>query len=299
MEIVKSVKELQCMITSLKNSGKNIALVPTMGYLHEGHMSLIARAKELADIAVASIFVNPTQFAPNEDFSRYPRDFEHDCKVAESQKCDIIFAPTVDEMYPGGFNTELSIKGISSKFEGSFRPIHFNGVATVVSKLFNAALPDMAVFGQKDYQQVLVVKQFVRDMLFPVKIVVAPTVRESDGLAKSSRNIYLSAEERQIAPLIFNTLNLAKSHIEQGEKRRKIINAIMLNSLRSSNAFKIDYVAAADADDFSEPEEFVPGQRIVLMMAVYLGKTRLIDNMLTSLPPAFANKNSFVEGIAK
>ena len=297
MEIVKSVKELQCLVKSFKTAGKNVALVPTMGYLHEGHLSLISRAKELADIAVTSLFVNPTQFAPNEDYSRYPRDFEHDCLAAESKHCDILFAPSTEEMYPDSFNTEIHIKGISGKFEGSFRPIHFNGVATIVSKLFNAVTPDIAVFGQKDYQQVLVIKQLVHDMLFPVKIVVAPTVREEDGVAKSSRNIFLSREDRQIAPLIYNTLSLAKSHIEQGEKRRKIINAIMLNSLRSSNAFKIDYAASADADNFDEPEEFVPGQRVVLMIAAYLGKTRLIDNMLTSLPSAFADDGSFVEGL--
>lgn len=284
MEIVRTVKEMQLISNRLRAEGKSIACVPTMGYLHEGHISLITRANEIADISVATLFVNPTQFAPNEDFSRYPRDFERDCSLCENAGLDYLFAPSESEMYPSGYNTEIGIKGISDKFEGVFRPIHFNGVATVVAKLFNAVRPDMAVFGQKDYQQTLVVKQMVRDMLMGVSIVVAPTVREADGLAKSSRNIYLSTEQRQIALTLYNALRDAISAVESGEKRRKVINGIMHNTIRTAGAFQIDYASSADAANLDEPEEFISGQKIVLLIAVYLGKTRLIDNYLVTLP---------------
>lgn len=284
MEVVRTVKEMQAVANKLRSDGKSIACVPTMGYLHEGHISLITRAKELADIAVATLFVNPTQFAPNEDFSRYPRDFDRDSKLCEQAGLDYLFAPTETEMYPEGYNTDIRILGISEKFEGVFRPTHFNGVATVVAKLFNAVRPDLAVFGQKDYQQTLVVKQMVRDMLMGVSIVVAPTVRESDGLAKSSRNIYLSAEQRQIALTLHNALNDAIAAIESGEKRRKVINGIMHNTIRTAGAFQIDYASSADATNLDEPETFASGQKIVLLIAAYLGKTRLIDNHLITLP---------------
>lgn len=275
---------MQAISGKHRAAGETVACVPTMGYLHEGHISLITRAKEIANIAVATLFVNPTQFAPNEDFSRYPRDFDRDCTLCEQAGLDYLFAPNETEMYPTGYNTEINIKGISDKFEGIFRPIHFNGVATVVAKLFNAVRPDYAVFGQKDYQQTLVVKQMVRDMLMGVSIVVAPTVRESDGLAKSSRNIYLSPEQRQVALTIFNALRGAMEAIESGEKRRKVINGIMHNIIRSAGAFQIDYASSADASNLDEPEEFISGQKIVLIIAAYLGKTRLIDNHLITIP---------------
>lgn len=284
MEIVRTVKEMQSISNKLRAEGKSIACVPTMGYLHEGHISLITRANEIADISVATLFVNPTQFAPNEDFTRYPRDFDRDCSLCKDAGLDYLFVPNEVEMYPSGYNTEISIKGISDKFEGVFRPIHFNGVATVVAKLFNAVRPDMAIFGQKDYQQTLVVKQMVRDMLMGVSIVVAPTVREADGLAKSSRNIYLNPEQRQIALTLYNALRDAISAIESGEKRRKVINGTMHNTIRSAGAFQIDYASSADAANLDEPEEFISGQKIVLLIAVYLGKTRLIDNYLVTLP---------------
>ncbi len=283
MEIVRTVKEMQLISNKLRAAGKSIACVPTMGYLHEGHISLITRANEIADISVATLFVNPTQFAPNEDFSRYPRDFDRDCSLCKDAGLNYLFAPSESEMYPSGYNTEISIKGISDKFEGVFRPIHINGVATVVAKLFNAVRPDMAVFGQKDYQQTLVVKQMVRDMLMGVSIVVAPTVREEDGLAKSSRNIYLNPEQRQIALTLYNALKDAISAIESGEKRRKVINGTMHNTIRTAGAFQIDYASSADATNLDEPEEFVSGQKIVLLIAAYLGKTRLIDNYLVTI----------------
>ncbi len=267
-----------------KKQGKMIGFIPTMGYLHEGHLSLIKKSKDMTDVTIASIYVNPTQFAPNEDFTKYPRDFERDKSLAEDAGCDAIFFPSDKEMYPDGYETMVLVDSITKKFEGEKRPGHFDGVATVVTKLFNAVMPDFAFFGQKDYQQTLVIKKLVRDLLFPVSIVIVPTFRQSDGLAMSSRNVYLSTYERTRANIIYKTLLTAKEAILNGEKRRKIINAIMINSLRSEPLVRIDYASAADAEDLSEPEEFQIGQQIVLLIAIYLGKTRLIDNMLAIIP---------------
>lgn len=284
MKIIKNVKEMQRFSLQQKESGKKIGFVPTMGYFHEGHLSLIRKAKESTSITIASIYVNPTQFAPNEDFSKYPRDFERDKELAYKEGCDVIFFPNDSEMYPNGTETMVSVDNISKKFEGEKRPGHFNGVATVVTKLFNAVLPDIAFFGQKDYQQTLVIKKLVEDLLFPVLIEIVPTFRQSDGLAMSSRNVYLSMYERTKADILYRTLLTAKEAILNGEKRRKIINAIMINSLRSEPMVRIDYASAADAENLSEPEEFKSGQQIVLLIAIYLGKTRLIDNMLITIP---------------
>jgi pantoate--beta-alanine ligase len=284
MQLIKTVKEIQAISDKLRAEGKKIGFVPTMGYLHEGHASLVVRAKELADIAIVSIFVNPTQFGPTEDYAKYPRDLNKDLLACEAAGADYVFAPEDKEMYPGGFNTEVSIKGVSDKFEGSFRPIHFNGVATVVTKLFLAVKPHIAVFGQKDYQQTLVVKQAVRDMLMDVAIEVAPTVREADGLAKSSRNTYLSAEERILAITLYKALNSARQIISSGAKNRQAINDAMSEVINNSGAFKIDYASSALFDDLSEPEEFKSGQEIVCLIAAYLGKTRLIDNCLITIP---------------
>lgn len=280
MKIIKTVKEMQEFSLEQKKQGKMIGFIPTMGYLHEGHLSLIKKSKDMTDVTIASIYVNPTQFAPNEDFTKYPRDFERDKSLAEDAGCDAIFFPSDKEMYPDGYETMVLVDSITKKFEGEKRPGHFDGVATVVTKLFNAVMPDFAFFGQKDYQQTLVIKKLVRDLLFPVSIVIVPTFRQSDGLAMSSRNVYLSTYERTRANIIYKTLLTAKEAILNGEKRRKIINAIMINSLRSEPLVRIDYASAADAGDLSEPEEFQIGQQIVLLIAIYLGKTRLIDNML-------------------
>ncbi len=261
-----------------------MALVPTMGYLHDGHSSLILHAKEKADIVIVSLFVNPTQFAQGEDFDSYPQDFEKDKALTEKIGVDYLFMPIADEMYPDGYNSSIDISGISKKFEGTTRPTHFNGVATVVAKLFNSCLPDIAIFGQKDYQQTLVIKRFTKDLNFPVEIVVAPTKREEDGLAMSSRNIYLSEQEREEATILYKSLAKASKAVIEGERNRKVINDIMLKSLKSIANINTDYACAADADTFDEPEEFVSGQEIVLMIAVYLGKTRLIDNAIITLP---------------
>lgn len=279
MKIITKVREMQEISESIRREGKKIACVPTMGYLHEGHLSLVKKGKEYADVVITTNFVNPTQFAPNEDFEQYPRDLERDCKLLEEAGADYVFAPSAEEMYPG-YNTEINIKGVSQKFEGLFRPIHFNGVASVVAKLFIATKPHYAIFGQKDYQQTLVVKQMVRDMLFETEIIIAPIIREEDGLARSSRNIYLSQEERQVATTLHNALLAAKTTIEAGVRNRDRINSVMKNYINETGAFKIDYASIADAETLEEPMDFKSGLKAVLLVAAYLGKTRLIDNEL-------------------
>ncbi|MCK5740637.1 MAG: pantoate--beta-alanine ligase [Chlorobi bacterium] len=284
MKIIRSISEMQAISTEHKSQGQTVALVPTMGYLHEGHSSLMLHAKEKADIVIVSLFVNPTQFAQGEDFDSYPQDFERDKVVTEEIGVDYLFMPIASEMYPEGYSSSVVISGISKKFEGSTRPTHFNGVATVVAKLFNSCLPDIAIFGQKDYQQTLVIKRFTKDLNFPVEVIIVPTKREKDGLAMSSRNVYLSEQERREATILYKSLAKASEAVQKGERNRKIINDVMLKSLKSIANINPDYACAADADTFDEPEEFASGQRIVLIIAVYLGKTRLIDNALITLP---------------
>lgn len=283
MKIIKSISEMQSISDRLRAEGKTIALAPTMGYLHEGHGSLFEKAKDYADIAIASIFVNPTQFAPNEDYDAYPRDLEKDSKLCEAKGIDYIFAPEALEMYYSDYSTYIAVGDVTEKFEGKFRPTHFQGVASVVAKLFLAVKPHYAIFGQKDYQQSLVIKRMNRDLNFGVKIIVAPIVRESDGLAKSSRNSYLSPDNREKATILCHSLNKAKEAIINGETSRKIINAIMINSLRQIGDIKIDYASSALAENLAEPETFKKGDAIVLLIAAYIGKTRLIDNILVTV----------------
>jgi pantoate--beta-alanine ligase len=284
MVVVEKVKEMQKIIDSHRSEGKRIVCVPTMGYFHKGHLSLMELAREYGEIVVTTLFVNPTQFGPNEDFERYPRNFQRDFELAQSVGIDYLFAPTIEEMYPDNFYTKVIVGKFTDKFEGVKRPGHFDGVATVVTKLFNATKPDVAIFGQKDFQQALVIKQLVKELLFDIKIIVAPIVREADGLAMSSRNVYLSEEERKLAPRIFEALNLGIKAVQNGERRRKQINSIVLQHLRQFREFFIDYVAAVDSETLDEPEEFSPGQTVVILVAVYLGKTRLIDNVLVTVP---------------
>jgi len=284
MQIITKISEMQKISRELRSNGKKIAVVPTMGYLHEGHLSLVKIASELADVVITTIFVNPKQFAPNEDFDRYPRDFERDKKALESQKCDYLFYPEINEMYPKDFSTYIQMQGITKVFEGESRPTHFDGVALVVLKLFNITKADIAVFGQKDYQQTLVVKQLVNDLNLDIQIVVAPIVREANGLAMSSRNRYLTEKEREIASIIFVALEEAKRAIASGERRRKIINSIVMSTLRSVPEIKIDYVHTVKADNLEIVDEFLPGEEIVILVACWIGRTRLIDNSTTKIP---------------
>ena len=283
MKIIKTTNEMRSLALEEKISENRIACVPTMGFLHEGHLSLIKRAKQVADVVVVTLFVNPTQFSPNEDFAQYPRDLQRDSELCLAAGADYLFAPSAEEIYPAGYNTEVAVKGVSELFEGKFRPIHFNGVATVVAKLFNIIHPDYAVFGQKDYQQTLVVKQMVRDLLLGVEIIVAPIIRENSGLAKSSRNTYLSDEQKTQALVLSQSLKLAADAIAAGETKSAKINKIMHDNIEKSAFSKIDYACAARAKDLTEPEEFAHGEEVVLLIAAYLGKVRLIDNCLVTI----------------
>lgn len=251
-----------------------------MGYLHDGHASLIRTARAESDLVITTIFVNPLQFAPNEDFTRYPRDLERDWRIAEEAGADVLFTPTPDEMYPSGFQTTISIGGVTTPFEGIFRPTHFDGVATVVAKLFLLTQPHKAFFGQKDYQQCMVVKKLVRDLAMPLEIIICPTKRENDGLAMSSRNVYLSAEERSKATILFKALERAQNLIQQGERKRRAIETLLQETLTSVREITIDYAAAADSETLEQADIFAETQDIVLLLAVRLGKTRLIDNLV-------------------
>ncbi|MCS7176943.1 MAG: pantoate--beta-alanine ligase [Candidatus Kapabacteria bacterium] len=284
MELIVTVHHMQQYADQQRRAGRRIAVVPTMGYFHEGHLSLMRRARQLADVVVTTLFVNPTQFGPGEDYERYPRDLERDRRLAEEVGCDVLFVPSVEEMYPGGYTTVVSVRGISGKFEGRFRPGHFEGVATIVLKLFLATKPHVAIFGQKDWQQTLVVRQLVRDLNVDTEIVVAPTVREPDGLAMSSRNVYLSAEERQKATVLYRALQRGRELVLLGERRRQAIVETMERELLTVPELQVDYAAAAEAYTLEEPDTFSPGQELVLLVAARLGTTRLIDNELVQVP---------------
>ncbi len=280
---IDTIKQMQAISDKLRAENKIIACVPTMGYLHEGHLSLISKAREKADIVVTTLFVNPTQFGPNDDYEKYPRNVEADSMKAEKAGCDYLFVPNVDEMYPKGFQTTIHLSEITQKYEGEFRPGHFDGVATVVAKLFNAVKPHFAVFGSKDYQQTLVIKQMVKDLNIDVDILVANTVREKDGLAKSSRNIYLDKEAREKATILFRALKSAERMLLNGERKRLLINKEMEKILNSVDDLKIDYAVAALSDNFEEPDEFSDNDEIILLIAAKLHDTRLIDNLIVKI----------------
>ncbi len=283
MILVESIKEMQEIADTLRCSNKTIACVPTMGYLHEGHLSLIRYASEISDLVVVTIFVNPMQFGPDEDFERYPRDAEKDSIKACDSGATYIFLPDASEMYPEGFATKVKVGGIADKFEGVYRPGHFEGVATVVLKLFSAVKPHKAVFGQKDYQQTLVIKRMVDDLNLDVEVIVKPTVREEDGLAMSSRNTYLSDEYRRKATILYKALVAAENLLNKGERNREVINNVLVNTLKQVPEIKIDYAAVASAVDLSEPDEFKTRDEVVLLIAARLDDVRLIDNLLVKL----------------
>ncbi len=294
MKVVKSIKEMQNISDLLRADNKKIAVVPTMGYLHNGHISLIEKANELADIVITTLFVNPTQFAPNEDFNKYPRDFDRDCELASNANSDYIFAPNTLEMYPIGHSTIVLVSKVTEKFEGTFRPSHFQGVSTIVTKLFNITKPHFAIFGQKDYQQTLVVRRIIEDLNMDIDLVIAATLRENDGLAMSSRNVYLQESERKKAGIIFRAIEEVKRLIAKGETNRKILNSNLHKILREVVEIKIDYASIALADSLEEPEYFLSGDKAVILIACYLGKTRLIDNSIIIFPNKL-NESNFIE----
>lgn len=278
MKVVKTIEEVREAVSGWRAEGLSVGLVPTMGFLHEGHKSLIVRAAAENDRVVVSDFVNPTQFGPNEDLESYPRDLNRDAALCEEAGTALIFNPEVDEMYAPDTTTFVNMTGPSEDLCGMSRPIHFRGVCTVVSKLFNIVKPDRAYFGQKDAQQLAVIRRMVRDLNFDIQIVGCPIVREADGLAKSSRNTYLSAEERQAALVLSQAVKLGRDMAEAGEKSADAIVDAMKKHIEAEPLAKIDYVKAVDAVSVSPVSEMKPP--VLVAMAVYIGKTRLIDNFI-------------------
>lgn len=256
---------------------KPIGFVPTMGYLHEGHLSLARKAHDECASVVASIFVNPTQFGPSEDLNRYPRSLSRDLSLLESAKVDLTWTPETDEMYPPGFQTWVSVENLATRLEGEQRPGHFRGVTTVVAKLFNSVQPQKAYFGQKDAQQVAVIQRMVHDLNFPIEIIVCPTARESDGLALSSRNSYLNPEERKAAPVLYRALLAAETAFVKGEKDAGILRQMVKDTVNSEPLAEIKYVSCADSLTLEEVD--LIKRKTLLSLAVSIGKTRLIDNI--------------------
>ncbi len=256
-----------------------VGLVPTMGYLHEGHISLARAARAECASVVATIFVNPTQFGPKEDLSTYPRDLPRDCQLLESAGVDLLWTPNSQEVYPPGFQTWVTVEEISQPLEGSMRPGHFRGVATVVAKLFNAVQPQKAYFGQKDAQQAAVIRQMTRDLNFPIDIVICPIIREPDGLAMSSRNVYLNPAERKAATVLSRALRNAQSAFANGERQAEKLGAILIETIQAEPLAKLQYASCADLDSLIELTGTIPG-KVLLSLAVFFGKTRLIDNVI-------------------
>ena len=280
MQVVTIQAALREQVRAWHREGLTVGLVPTMGYLHEGHASLIDRARAACDRVVASVFVNPTQFGPGEDLEAYPRDFERDCQLLEAHGCDLVFHPEVDEMYPvGGTATYVELlNDMPKQLCGVTRPIHFRGVCTVVSKLFNLVNPDKAFFGQKDAQQLSIIRRMVRDMSYGIEIVGCPIVRDEDGLAKSSRNTYLSAEEREAALVLSRAVRLGEKLIAKGERDVTRLIDAMKAEIQTTPLARIDYVSAVNLDTL-EALDRLEGT-VLVAMAVYIGRTRLIDNFI-------------------
>lgn len=275
---MRNVSTLADLRSARLSFNGTVGLVPTMGYLHEGHLSLVRRAKEECDSIIVSIFVNPTQFGPKEDLARYPRDIERDLSLLEPLGTDLVWTPSAEEMYPQGYQTWVEVEAITRPLEGAMRPGHFRGVTTVVAKLFNAVQPHKAYFGQKDAQQAAVIRQMTRDLSYPIEIVVCPISREADGLAMSSRNVYLDPEQRKAATVLYRSLSAAKELYEAGERNAEKLREKMKEILASEPLAEVQYVSCADYDTLDELDE-VTGKAL-LSMAVFVGNTRLIDNFV-------------------
>jgi len=289
MEIIGTISQMKNITRNLKQDGKRIGFVPTMGYLHEGHLSLVRACRQENDIVVVSIFVNPIQFGPQEDFDRYPRDLTRDQALLEKEGVDYLFYPSAQEMYPAGYRTYVEVTGLQDVLCGRSRPGHFRGVATVVLKLFNIVMPDVAYFGQKDAQQAVIIRRLVRDLNLDVEIKVMPIVRDMDGLALSSRNTYLSAEERKASLAIPKSLEVARQLIEEGERDASVIKTKIEEIIKAEPQLRIDYIEIVD------PEELQPIEKItdeaLVALAVYCGETRLIDNLKISKKGGENEKN--------
>ncbi|HBR18017.1 MAG: pantoate--beta-alanine ligase [Deltaproteobacteria bacterium RIFCSPLOWO2_12_FULL_43_16] len=278
MKLITTIREMQSFSSDVKSSGKTITFVPTMGFLHDGHASLLKKGREVGDILVMGIFVNPTQFGPKEDYASYPRDLKKDLVVAEANKVDVVFNPTAEEIYPTGFQTYIDVEHLSKYLCGISRPGHFRGVATVVAKLFNIVMPDIAIFGEKDFQQLVVIKRMVRDLNMEVNIIDMPIVRESDGLAKSSRNSYLNMDERKAALCLCNALIKGKGIFNNGIKDANTILKEARNIIETEPLAVIDYIKVCDINTLEDLEKIT--DRALLAVAVKIGGNRLIDNCI-------------------
>lgn len=278
MKIIEDIQEMKETVRSLRAEGKRISFVPTMGYLHDGHRSLLKKGRETGDILVASIFVNPAQFGVGEDLERYPRDFERDKKMCEGELVDILFVPKAGDMYPDGYQTYLDVEYLTKNLCGASRPGHFRGVAIVVAKLFNIVQPDVAIFGEKDFQQLAVIKRLVRDLNMDVEVVGMPIIREADGLAMSSRNSYLNEEERRAALNIYRALKSVKEVFDEGERSAGLLLTEARRVVEISPLIESDYVKLVDTQTMKDIDRVE--DEAVLAMAVRIGKTRLIDNII-------------------
>ena len=280
MEIINRRQRMTSVARKIRREqDKTIGLVPTMGALHEGHLSLVREARRMCDVVVVSVFVNPTQFGPGEDFEHYPRDLTKDTALLTDYNVDYIFAPTVEEIYPRGFSTYVNVEGLSEQLEGASRPGHFRGVTTVVTILFNTVRPDFAFFGQKDAQQALVIRRLVRDLAFDTEIVILPIVREDSGLAISSRNLYLTSDEQGSAAVIHRALVKAKTAFKEGERSAGRLAELIRSTVESEPRARLDYVAITDAETLEKVER-VEERPTLIAVAAYIGKTRLIDNTI-------------------
>ncbi len=280
MEIINRRHRMSSVARKIRREqDKTIGLVPTMGALHEGHLSLVREARRMCDVVVVSVFVNPAQFGPGEDYERYPRDLTKDTALLTDYNVDYIFAPTVEEIYPKGFSTYVTVEGLSEHLEGSSRPGHFRGVATVVTVLLNTTRPDFAFFGQKDAQQALVIRRLVKDLAFDTEIVVLPTVREDSGLAISSRNLYLSADEQAAAGVIHRALVQAKTAYKEGERNSGKLADVVRSTIEAEPRARLDYVIVADGETLEKLDK-LDERPILIAAAAYIGKTRLIDNTI-------------------
>lgn len=278
MRLVRKIREMQKVSDQLKQEGKRIGLVPTMGYLHDGHLSLVRKVKDLCDVVVVSIFVNPTQFGPGENFKRYPRDEEGDKAKLEGEAVDLLFIPEASDMYPSGYQTYVDVTEVSKGLCGDFRPGHFRGVATVVAKLFNIVKPDVAIFGEKDYQQLLVIKRMVEDLNFDIKIIPGVLIREEDGMAMSSRNTYLSPEERKRALILYRSLLKGKDLFQSGERKASILLKAVRESIKSMDGVTLQYVEIRDVETLEKIKNV--DKPAVIALAAIVGSVRLIDNII-------------------
>lgn len=296
IEVFRTVNAMQAYADAQRESGQRLALVPTMGALHEGHLALARTAHEHADRVVVSVFVNPTQFAPGEDYEEYPRDLEHDRAQLDKRDVDVLFAPTVSEMYPNAWDgaddeplTWVKVEQLTDHLCGKYREGHFRGVTTVVAKLFNICKPRVAVFGRKDAQQFVIIQRMVEDLHFDIEIIGVPTVREPDGLARSSRNQYLGDEERTQAVVLSRAVQAAEKRVKEGEQRGKALVEAMQNELAQAPDARVQYAEVVDAETLQPVERITPGQHVLAAVAVFFGDTRLIDNTFVRAPAEVAS----------